>query len=254
MIPGPQGQLAMLDGGARSGFPILFLHADSGRASQWQPVMDIVGTSYRTIAFDFRGHGESAPATDQDYSYEGRAADVRTVADALTLEKVIVVAHSGAAAVALTFAAQNPDRVAGVLLVDPPTDPRALPPEIRDGFLRDLAGPNALQAQKAFYTALAGPAAEVRDEVLGDTEAVDPAARLGVARALASWNPEPTLAGYHGPLMVLASPANDTPAAIYRLRNTIPHRVIPEVGHWIQLDKPGVVADAVLDFAVQVTS
>lgn len=247
-IPGPQGLLATYSLNAGNGLPILFLHGDCSRASQWDRVMQRTAVGREAVAFDFRGHGASAPAQDRDYGYDGRAADVGAVADAFGLKRFVLVAHSGGGGVALAYAASHADRVAGILFVDPATDPRALLKEIREGFVRDLAGPHSLDALNAYYTSIAGSNTAVRQRVLADAAVVDLAARAGVGKALAGWNPEPTLNAYRGPMLVLATEANDNPAALYRLRTDIPHQVVTDSGHWVMLDKPEVVAEAVNTF------
>ncbi len=247
-IAGPQGQLAAYELKSGDGLPILFAHGDCSRASQWSRMMQLTAGGREAVAFDFRGHGASAPAADVDYGYDGRAADIGAVADAFGLTRFVLVAHSGGGGVALAYAASHGDRVAGILLVDPATDPRALPREIRDGFVRDLAGPQGGDVLSAYYTSIAGPNADVRKQVLADAAVVDPAARAGVGKALAEWNPEPTLDAYHGPIFVLATEANDNAAALFHLRAGISHRTVADSGHWVMLDKPEAVAEAVNSF------
>lgn len=247
-VSGPQGELSVTQAGEGDGLPLLFLHADSGRAEQWREVMAELGPERRTAAFDFRGSGESAPARDGDYSYAGRAGDVAAVLTALSWERSVLVAHSGGAAVALEFAAQQPSRVAGLLLVDPPTDPRGLPQKVREGFVRDLAGPQSLKVQQDYYRSIAGENAATRARVLADCEAVSAEARAGIGQALATWNPEPALRAWRGSALILVTPPNDTEHALHRLRLDIPHRVVGGAGHWLQLDQPQLVAQAIRGF------
>jgi pimeloyl-ACP methyl ester carboxylesterase len=251
-IKGPQGGLAVYRDGAGHALPVLFLHADCGNATQWQEVMTAIVDSRLVVAVDFRGHGKSEPAADGDYSFDGRADDVGAVLDALSLERVVIVSNSAGSAVALTFAARTPDRVAGILMVDPATDPRQLPRDVREGFMRDLAGPNARDVLRGYYASIAGPNEIVRERVLADIDRVDAAARAGVGRALGDWNPELTLMAFDGPMLVLAAIANDHDGALYRLRPSIPHRIVPNTGHWIQLDQPDLVVGAVQDFVATV--
>jgi len=248
MIAGTQGRLATFEAGRGRGPALLFLHADSGAARQWRPVLERVADERRVVAFDFRGHGPSEPAANQDYGYAGRAEDVSSVAAALGLERFFLVAHSGGAGVALEYAVAHADRVAGLLLVDPATDPRALPQAVKEGLLRDLAGPRGLEVQQAFYASIAGENAAVRELVLADCAAVATPARLGVARALAEWNPEPTLNAWRGPAFILGSAANDNGHALYDLRHDIPHAIVPDVGHWIALERPERVEQAIRRF------
>jgi pimeloyl-ACP methyl ester carboxylesterase len=248
MVRGPQGQLATFEAGQSERLPALFLHADSGGAHQWQEVVLRVALERRAVAFDFRGHGASEPARNADYGYVGRAEDVSSVLHSLGLRRCLLVAHSGGAAVALQFAAQHPQQVAALLLIDPATDPRALPPAVKRDMLRDLAGPRSLDVQKAFYASIAGQDPAVPERVLADCERVDAAARLGVAEALAEWDPEPTLNAWQGPWFILASGANDNAHALYRLRPDVAHSVVPDVGHWIQLEKPALIEQMVRRF------
>lgn len=250
-IQGPEGQLATLEAGGGAGLPALFLHADSGSAGQWQEVLQRIASERRAVAFDFRGNGASPPAANEDYGYAGRAEDVAAVADRLGLERFVLVAHSGGAAVALEYASTHADRAAGLLLIDPPSDPRALPGAVKEGMLRDMSGPRSLEAQKAFYASIAGADPAVRERVLADCERGGAAARKGVALALVEWNPEPTLNAWRGPIFILAGTANDNGHALYDLRPEIPHAVIEEVGHWIQLEKPDLVEQTFRRFVAE---
>lgn len=71
---------------------------------------------------------------------------------------------------------------------------------------------------------------------------------LGIGKALAEWIPDATLRAFGGPMLILATPPNDTPAALYRLRTDIPHQIVSESGHWMQLDQPGIVEHAITTF------
>lgn len=243
----PQGNLAVYRTG--EGPTLLLLHADSGRASQWDDLAARLGRDHRVVSFDFRGSGDSSPARNEDYSYVGRAEDIAAVVDDLDLDDLIIVAHSGSGPAALRYAASYPDDVAGVVLVDPPNDPRQMPADVKEKFLSDLAGPESLAAQKAFYESIAGDGPAVRERVLKDTESIDAKARYGFGKAMADWNPEPTLDAWRGPLYILASKGYDTPAALYRLRPEVEHLVIEKAGHWLQLDQPDSVERAIRDFA-----
>ena len=247
-IDAPQGRLAVYETGQGAGLPVLFLHADSGRAQQWNEVLEQIGAERPVIALDSRGSGQSAEAADGDYSYEGRAADIGAVAEARKLARLAIVAHSGSGAAALVYAARHPGRVAGLFLLDPATDPRVLPREIRDGIVAGLAGPDSLDFQKQFYATIAGGNERTRACVLADCETVAPEARLGFGKAFAGWNPEPALDAWNGPIFILSGEASDTAAALYRLRPRIPHAVVKGTGHWLQLDAPDIVVDAIRRF------
>jgi pimeloyl-ACP methyl ester carboxylesterase len=247
-ITSPQGRLALYEQGTGQGLPVLFLHADSGVAGQWAEVLPVIAADRPVIALDTRGSGASAEATDGDYSYDGRARDIAAVAEAKKLERFVIVAHSGSGAAALRYAARNPQRVAGLFLLDPATDPRVIPKDIRDGIVTGLAGPQSLDFQKQFYATIAGPDAKVQARVLSDCEKVAQKARLGFGKAFAEWNPVVDLDAWKGPIFILAGEASDNPGALYRLRPAIPNEVVKGTGHWLQLDAPDIVATAIRRF------
>lgn len=252
MIQGPQGKLATVLLGSGNGLPLLFVHADPGRATQWDVVMRAMAEGRAVAAYDSRGAGDSAAAADGDYSYDGRAADLAAVADAFHFKKFVIVAHSAGAAVALAYASKHSERVAGILMVDPVTDPRALPAKILDGFVKDMARPKSLDVFKAYVGSIAGSNPAVRDSVLADAALIDPAARAGIAKAAGAWNPEIALKAYKGPIFILSTPATHNAVALYRVRPDIPHQVVQTDGHWLQLDHPDVVEKAITEFVAKI--
>ena len=249
-INGPQGPLVAFhtSSGKAQELPLVFVHADPGRATRWEAVMALMAKTHDMTAFDFRGSGASAPPADGDYSYAGRAADIAAVVDTLHIKRFVIVAHSAGAAVALNYAAANGSRVAGIVMVDPVTDPRAMPAEVLDGLVRDMAGPNSAQVFKTYVESIAGSDPAVRKQVIADAQTHDAPARAGMAKALGTWSPDVTLKAFKGPIFILATPATDNAGALYRLRPDIPHEVVPADGHWIQMDQPFVVQRAIEKF------
>ena len=250
-IQGTQGKLVAYAAGGGPGLPVLLLHADSGCAAQWRELQETLAQERHVVAFDFRGHGGSEPAANDDYGYAGRAEDLARVADTLELERFALIAHSGGAAVALEYALSEPERALGLLLIDPPSDPRSLPSSMKDQMLQELAGPRSLEVQKAFYASMAGKDAAVRERVLQDCARVNARARLGVASALAQWNPEPTLNAWRGPLHIIAAANHDEGHALHSLRPDIPRTIVPDVGHWIQLERPALVLERARRFVAE---
>jgi pimeloyl-ACP methyl ester carboxylesterase len=83
-------------------------------------------SGHRTIAYDARGHGRSAPApVPTDYGYERLADDVGALLDELAVERAILAGASMGAHTAVRFALARPERVAGLALITPSFDPSA---------------------------------------------------------------------------------------------------------------------------------
>lgn len=70
------------------------------------------------ITFDPRGVGRSDPVqTSDEFALETTAEDAAAVADALLLDRTVVLGHSSGGAVALTYALRFPRRVSHLILV-----------------------------------------------------------------------------------------------------------------------------------------
>src|SRR4051794_41017534 len=86
---------------------LVFLHYWGGSSRTWKHVTTPLAKSYRTIAVDHRGWGESdAPAAG--YSLADHADDVAGVIDALRLRRYILVGHSMGGKVAQLLASRRP--------------------------------------------------------------------------------------------------------------------------------------------------
>jgi pimeloyl-ACP methyl ester carboxylesterase len=75
------------------------------------------------LAYDARGHGESDPA--QPYEYKSLSTDLLGVLDDHGIERAVLAGASMGAHTALRFALDQPERVAGLVLVTPAYDPVA---------------------------------------------------------------------------------------------------------------------------------
>lgn len=97
--------------------PLLALHGLASNARWWDLVADRLTPEHRLVAVDQRGHGLSdKPASG--YDFEACLADAGAVAARLELAPYVAVGHSWGASVALTLAAEHPDDVMGLVLID----------------------------------------------------------------------------------------------------------------------------------------
>lgn len=100
-----------------SGRPALLLHGLASNARIWDFVAPLLVGGMRIVALDQRGHGLS-DKPDDGYDFASITDDLAAVAEALELERPLLVGHSWGANVALQFAADRPETAAGVVLVD----------------------------------------------------------------------------------------------------------------------------------------
>ncbi|NHZ66944.1 alpha/beta fold hydrolase [Massilia genomosp. 1] len=242
-IKGPQCAISMTASEERCGqIPLLFVHADPGQASQWRELFARFCSRRQVVAFDARGHGASDAPANGDYSYAGRAQDICAVADAMHLQQFILVAHSAGSATALRYAAANPNKVAGLILLDPPSDPRAIPQPIQTQMDAALKGPDNRAYLRNYLHSIAGDNADTVALVLADSESIEMQTFIAMTGALLAWNPEPNLASYTKPMLILSSEAGDTPSSLRWLKPNAAFRVIYGSGHWLQMDQPEATA------------
>src|SRR5919108_4708537 len=116
-VPGDGVGLHARDWGG-DGTPVVLLHGLASNARIWDGVAQrLADAGLRVVTLDQRGHGESKqPATGYDFATVCR--DLAAALDALGLERPVLVGHSWGANVALQYAAERAQAVAGLVLVD----------------------------------------------------------------------------------------------------------------------------------------
>jgi pimeloyl-ACP methyl ester carboxylesterase len=236
-IAGPAGALAVDDGGREGELPVVFAHSLAGNSSHWKAQLKHLRRSRRAVAFDFRGHGRSEAVNTAEYSIAGMASDIAAVVDSLRLQRFVLVGHSMGGGAALVYAGAHPDRVAGLLLVDPIGDAKQIDSAEAKAFVARFET-NYDSASRAYWTEIAGPDSTVRNRLLADLRATSREIVVPVLRSVMRFDPHPALARYQGPKLSVVTPYNTQAFSLHRLEQGFPHRVVTGTGHWIQLDRP----------------
>ncbi len=104
--------------GADDAPTVLLVHGNGGHAHWWDALVTAFVPGFRLVAPDLRGHGESDWPRTPAYAIDDVAADLLAVADRLAPSRFAVVAHSMGARAAVWLAAQHPERVRGLALLD----------------------------------------------------------------------------------------------------------------------------------------
>jgi pimeloyl-ACP methyl ester carboxylesterase len=246
------GRLVVDDGG-RGGLSVVFAHSLAGNARHWEGQLDHLRMSRRAVAFDFRGHGQSQSAPDGDYALSAMATDIGEVVDTLGLDRFVLVGHSMGGGAALLYAAAHPDRVAGLLLVDPIGDGKQISVAEADDFIGGFES-DYDNASRMYWTGIAGPNGAVQSRLLADLRATPREVVLAVLRSVMRFDPEPALARYQGRILSVVTPANDQSFSLHRLGKGFPHRVVTGTGHWIQLDRPDELNQIMDQFLERISS
>jgi pimeloyl-ACP methyl ester carboxylesterase len=95
---------------------LVLLHGLSSHAHTWDRFAPAVADSFRVLALDQRGHGETDWA--EQYSTRLMAADLDAFVDALGLRTFALIGHSMGACNAYYFAANHPERVERLVIGD----------------------------------------------------------------------------------------------------------------------------------------
>jgi pimeloyl-ACP methyl ester carboxylesterase len=182
--------IAYRDSGG-SGRPVVFVHGNSSSSKTWLPLLDgEFGRTYRCVAVDLPGHGESPAAVDPaTYSIPGYGAVVAEVAGALGLRGAVYVGWSLGGHILVEGAPKLPGPAGIAVFGTPPVaDPAALAtaflpnPAVAIGFTPDVGAEGAHQYAASF---LAPGSALPLDAFEADILATDGAARAGLGASIA---------------------------------------------------------------------
>lgn len=272
---GPDGTLSVLELGRADGpVDLVFLHANGFNATTYRPLLAPLAEGRRIWAIDQRGHG----LTDLPADPEGRRGwqdlrrDLMAVID--TLEgRPVLAGHSMGGTVSLLAAARRPDRVGGLVLLDPviwlPLTTLAfnLPgmsrmaeriPLVRNARKRRADFPDIEAARKAYRGrgAFAGWPDEVLDAFLetglkpsgdGLTLACRPDWEASGYAAQAH-NPWGAMTRFRGPVRILRAEASSTchvpdrPPGLAHIRS----RRVPGATHFLPMLSPDSVREALV--------
>ena len=99
------------------GQPVLCVHGIAGSCRSWDIIADALAPDHLVLAMDLRGRGLSdKPASG--YSIMHHCQDISALLKDQGIEKVAIIGHSLGALIGLAFAAQYPERVDRLILVD----------------------------------------------------------------------------------------------------------------------------------------
>ncbi len=127
LVP-PPGKFIDIDGNRihyvlkGQGRPIVFIHGLGGTQFHFsKPLFGVLNEDFRLVALDRPGSGFSTRRGETPASPSEQAAFIMRFADALGLDRPLLVGHSMGGAIALAAALDFPEKVAGLALISPLT-------------------------------------------------------------------------------------------------------------------------------------
>jgi 3-oxoadipate enol-lactonase len=112
------------------GAPVAFLHGDFATRTAFARLREALAAHFRLVLRDLRGHEGSGGPVPPGYGLDTTESDdLLEVLDAEGIERAHLVGHSTGGAIAFMFGLRHPERVGGMVLIEP-TLIRLLPPDV----------------------------------------------------------------------------------------------------------------------------
>jgi esterase len=99
-----------------SGMPIVIIHGLYGSSDNWLTVAKKLSANYKVYSVDLRNHGRSP--NENGHNYEALKNDIADFFDQQKIGEAILIGHSMGGKTAMSFAADYPERVKKMVVVD----------------------------------------------------------------------------------------------------------------------------------------
>jgi pimeloyl-ACP methyl ester carboxylesterase len=109
--------LSILEAG--TGPPVLCLHGLGGTKASFLPTVEALTDTYRVVAVDLPGFGESDKPISAPYDAEYFARELTWLLDALQIERAELIGNSMGGRVAIEVGLRHPERVGRLALLSP---------------------------------------------------------------------------------------------------------------------------------------
>jgi 3-oxoadipate enol-lactonase len=251
--------------GNSSAMPVVFVHGFPFSNKMWQPQLDLVGESFRAIAYDVRGHGESYVG-DGQYTIEGHVDDLIVLLNLLSIQKAVIVGLSMGGYIALRALERNPERFRAAVLCDTRSEADG-----NEGKLKRFAAITAVKNDGAeafadvFVKNVFAPGTFKRnpqaiERIHSVIKRTSELSIAGTQLALAArTDATPSLSKIGVPTMILVGELDviTPPSASQAMHERIPHsemHVIPHAAHMSNLENPEFFNEKLMTFLGRVSS
>jgi len=146
---------------AGSGQTVVLIHGMINSSRHWQDVAERLASSYRVVAPDLIGHGDSATPRG-DHSLGAHASSIRDLLTTIGVERATIVGHSLGGGVAMQFFYQFPQRTERLVLISSGGLGQEVSPLLRAAALPGASPLLRLAAQRRLVGAIGGAARGLR--------------------------------------------------------------------------------------------
>jgi pimeloyl-ACP methyl ester carboxylesterase len=117
-----------VEGNSDEGAPVLImLHGIMASLQTWDGWVEHLKEKYRIVRLDVPGFGLSGAISDGDTSIEGIVDRINALMNHLELDKAVLIGNSLGGYISWSFAAEHPERVQALVLLDAAGYPMQLP-------------------------------------------------------------------------------------------------------------------------------
>jgi pimeloyl-ACP methyl ester carboxylesterase len=219
---------------------LVLIHGGLANRSFWAPQLAALSGTYRVVALDLGGHGESG-RNRTAWTLPAWAGDVSAVVAALDLHRVVLVGNSLGGAVALEAAALLRGRVIGVIGVDtlhlatqkiPADSSRAR----ADAFRNDFAGSCHAMVEQLFHP---GAYPELRAWAEREMKATAPEVAVGMMEGFGGYDLAAAFRGAGVPIRAINGDLWPTAVEANRaVTSDFDAVIMKDAGHYPMLERP----------------
>ena len=235
-------RLSVLEKGA--GPAVVFVHGSVTTSELFRHTLELFPQRYRALAVDLRGYGHS-DKPDSGYTIRQFSDDLRSLFDALDIDKATLVGVSMGGFVAQRFALDYQDRLAGLVLCAT-SDGELAPELLGTGDPADIVkGVGWRLFSKRMITGAFPATADqgIVDELIAQIESWNEAVIIGVSRSVKEFNTRDLLQDLDLPTLIMAGTEDrQLPLSFSRrLQQQIKNsrlEVFEGIGHFMMAEAP----------------
>jgi 3-oxoadipate enol-lactonase len=232
---------------------LVFLHYWGGTHRTWDKVIKELGSGFRTIAYDTRGWGQSAPAAN-GYALSALADDAAALVKHLQIKEYVLIGHSMGGKIAQLLASRKLEGLVGLILVAPASPgPFRLPEEAKEQQLHAYDSRDTVIQTIQFLSARM-PDPETVEQMVEDSLSSSADAKLAWPTSGILEDLSEEASQIRTMTLVLAGELDRLHPVEQQRSEVIPKipnaelQIVPQAGHLLPVEEPVKLADAIRRF------
>jgi (E)-2-((N-methylformamido)methylene)succinate hydrolase len=237
--------------------PVVLIHGVGGRLNYWDPLIPWLSDTFRVIAYDLRGHGDSDKPAGP-YTLQDMVLDYTNLLDRLGIERAHVVGQSLGGMIVEAIGVEAPERVRKLVILSAPAgrdEKQQASVRERAATLREHGPAEMARRSIDRWFSKEAQAADpaLAERTIARFAANDPAGYLAAYEMFAESEMLPHLGKVSAETLVATGDgdAGSTPEMAHRMGQVIPNAKV-QIFHGVKHDifdgDSGPVCSAIADF------